>query len=319
MPGGRPHAETVALREAGARAAGATAYVTLEPCAHQGETAPCAEALAAANVARVVTAIADPDPRVAGRGHAMLRGAGVAVAEGVLAGEARTLNAGFFLRVAEGRPLFALKIAASIDGKIAAASGESKWITGEEARAYGHLLRARHDAILTGIGSVLADDPELTCRVPGLEDRKPLRAVLDSRLRIPRGCRLAKSAAGHPVVVFTTLAGTHAWLRDSGIETVRVRPDARGRPDIGEVAAELGKRGITRVLAEGGAGVHATLIDRGLADRLHLFRSGLVIGGGGRSAIDALAALGLSEAPRYRRAGVRSLGPDLVESFAATA
>src|SRR5438552_18831690 len=174
QPGGRPHAETVALAQAGVRARGATAYVTLEPCAHHGQTPPCADALAAAQLVRVVGAAVDPDPRVAGSGFARLESAGVVVTRGVLEAEARALNLGFFRRVMQGRPLVALKIAQSADGYVADAKGNSRWITSEDARRHGHLLRARHDAILVGIGTVLADDPELTCRLPGLEQRSPL-------------------------------------------------------------------------------------------------------------------------------------------------
>src|SRR5688572_19319773 len=183
--GGRPHAETEALKMAGDRAKGSTAYVTLEPCSHHGKTPPCAEALVAAGVKRCVAAIEDPDPRVSGRGLATLRDAGIAVETGVLADRARDLNAGFLTRVTKGRPLVALKLATSLDGRIATRAGESRWITGEEARAYGHRLRATHDAIAVGSGTVLADDPELTCRIPGLEHRSPVRLVFDRRGRIP--------------------------------------------------------------------------------------------------------------------------------------
>src|SRR5258705_7039290 len=182
--GGRPHAETVALSQAGALARGATAYVTLEPCSHHGQTPPCADALATAGLARVVGAIIDSDPRVAGSGFARLQSAGVKVARGVLEAEARALNLGFFRRVAEGGPLVALKIAQSADGYVADAQGNSRWITSERARAHGHLLRVRHDAILVGMGTARADDPMLTCRLPGLEGRSPLRVVLETQLQL---------------------------------------------------------------------------------------------------------------------------------------
>lgn len=313
--GGRPHAETLALAQAGEAARGATAYVTLEPCAHHGRTPPCAEALIAAGVTRVVAAVRDPDPRVSGKGFAMLRQAGVEVVTGVCEQDAAELNAGFFLKVREGRPLVTLKIAQSIDGKIAAASGTSKWITGEEARGYGHLLRARHDAILAGIGTVEADDPELSCRLPGLEDRSPLRVVLDSRLRLGEWSKLAQSAANIPVLVFTGAEAGGAALAACGVEVVRVKRDLRGRPDAGVVLAQLGKRGITRLLVEGGAGVHAAFLDRGFADRLEVFRAPVVLGAAGRDGIDPLAALTLGEAPRFKFSGRRRLGPDVLESF----
>jgi diaminohydroxyphosphoribosylaminopyrimidine deaminase/5-amino-6-(5-phosphoribosylamino)uracil reductase len=310
--GGRPHAETVALAQADT-ARGATAYVTLEPCSHHGQTPPCANALVEAGVARVVAAVEDPDPRVRGKGFAALRDAEIEVAVGVCAKQAAELNAGFFLRVREGRPLVTLKIAQSIDGKTATAAGDSKWITGEAARRFGHLLRARHDAILIGIGTALADDPQLTCRLPGLEDRSPLRVVLDTRLKLSEWSKLA-NAGETPTLVFTTSDGGGA-LVTCGVEVAKVARDARGRPDLAAVLTELGKRGITRLLVEGGATVHAAFLDRGLADRLEVFRGSLLLGAAGHDGIDSLAALTLGEAPRFRSVGRRSFGPDLLESF----
>ncbi|HEX5079092.1 MAG TPA: bifunctional diaminohydroxyphosphoribosylaminopyrimidine deaminase/5-amino-6-(5-phosphoribosylamino)uracil reductase RibD, partial [Geminicoccaceae bacterium] len=184
QPGGRPHGEVEALRRAGAAALGATAYVSLEPCAHYGRTPPCTMALLQAGVRRVVAATLDPDPRVDGRGIEQLRQAGVEVALGVGRAAAEALNAGFILRVRAGRPLVTLKLATSLDGRIATRRGDSRWITGEPARARAHLLRARHDAIMIGSGTALADDPSLTCRLPGLEERSPARVVLDRRLRL---------------------------------------------------------------------------------------------------------------------------------------
>jgi diaminohydroxyphosphoribosylaminopyrimidine deaminase/5-amino-6-(5-phosphoribosylamino)uracil reductase len=311
--GGRPHAETVALEEVGAAARGATAYVTLEPCSHFGQTPPCANALAEAGIARVVAAVEDPDPRVRGKGFAALRDADIEVVTGICAKQAAELNAGLFKRVREGRPLVTLKIAQSLDGKTATAAGESKWITGEAARAYGHLLRARHDAILIGIGTALADDPELTCRLPGLENRSPLRVVLDTRLKLNEWSKLA-STGETPTLVFAAADGGGA-LSACGVEVVKIARDARGRPDLAAVLADLGKRGITRLLVEGGATVHAAFLDRGLADRLEIFRSPLVLGAAGHNGIDSLAALTLGEAPRFRPVGRRSFGPDLLESF----
>ena len=313
--GGRPHAETVALTQAGSAAKGATAYVTLEPCAHQGETPPCANAVVEAGVARVVAAVEDPDPRVNGKGLAILREAGVEVVTGVCAKEASELNAGFFKRVREGRPLVTLKIAQSLDGKTATATGESKWITGDAARAYGHLLRARHDAILIGISTALADDPELTCRLPGLEDRSPLRVVLDTRQKLNDWSKLAQSAGATPTLVYTTADGGGA-LMACGVEVAKVARDARGRPDVAAVLTDLAKRGVTRLLVEGGSIVHSSFLDRDLADRLEVFRSPMVLGAAGQCGISSLAAMTLGEAPRFRPTGRRSLGPDLLESFA---
>ena len=316
--GGRPHAETEALEAAGPLARGATAYATLEPCSHHGETPPCAEALIRAGVARVVAAVEDPDPRVSGRGFAMLREAGVSVETGVLKKDASDLNRGFFLRVTAERPLVTLKIAQSLDGRTASASGESRWITGAAARSFGHLLRARHDAILVGVDTALADDPELTCRIPGLEKHSPLRVVLDSRLRLRETSRLVQTARQTPTLVFSVVA-PNGPLAAHGAEIVQVQKDARGRPDIGLVLKELAKRGITRLLVEGGASVHASFLDRGFADRLEIFTASAVLGGGGHPAVEALAALGLDEAPRFNRTGLRRLGGDVLESLAASA
>jgi diaminohydroxyphosphoribosylaminopyrimidine deaminase/5-amino-6-(5-phosphoribosylamino)uracil reductase len=314
--GGRPHAETAALAEAGDRARGATAYVTLEPCAHNGQTPPCAAALVQAGVARVIVAIGDPDPRVSGKGFDQLRAAGVEVVTEILKDEAAALNAGFFLRVRERRPFVTLKIASSVDGRTASAGGESQWITGEESRRFAHLLRAKHDAILVGVETAIADDPLLTCRLPGLEDRSPIRAVLDSRLRLSPTSKLAQTARLSPTWLFT-VTESDTELRDCGVEVFVVSRDARGRPDVAAVLHMLAERGITRLLVEGGAGVHASFIDRGFADRLEIFRAPLVLGGAGQPAIGALAALGLDEAPRFKSIGSRRLGSDLLESFRA--
>jgi diaminohydroxyphosphoribosylaminopyrimidine deaminase/5-amino-6-(5-phosphoribosylamino)uracil reductase len=316
--GGRPHAETIALAQASESARGATVYVTLEPCAHHGETPPCADALIAQGVGRVVAAVEDPDPRVSGRGFERLRAAGVEVTTGVLASEAAELNAGFFLCVREQRPLVTLKLAASLDGRTTDASGDSRWVTGDEARRYGHFLRARHDAILIGVETALADDPLLTCRIAGLETRSPVRVVLDTRLRLAESSRLVRGACEFSTWVFTTSEGGGA-LRARGVDVVQVSKDARGRPDIGAVLGKLAARGITRLLVEGGATMHASFLDRGYADRIELFGAPLALGAAGHAAIDALAALGLDEAPRFVRTGTRRLGPDLLESFAARA
>lgn len=312
--GGRPHAETVALAQAGASARGATAYVTLEPCAHYGATPPCVEALVAAGIARVVAALEDPDPRVCGRGLACLREAGIEVTLGLLSADAADLNAGFFLRILEQRPLVTLKMAASADGRTAAATGQSCWITGPEARRFGHLLRAQHDAILVGIETALADDPLLSCRIAGLEDRSPLRVVLDTRLRLAPSSQLAETARKIPTLVFTVSQGGDA-LRAKGVEVLTVARDLRGRPDIALVLRELAARGVTRLLVEGGAAVHESLLDRGLADRIELFRAPVILGGAGRASVDPLTALGLDEAPRLVLSETRRLGSDCLETW----
>jgi diaminohydroxyphosphoribosylaminopyrimidine deaminase / 5-amino-6-(5-phosphoribosylamino)uracil reductase len=311
--GGRPHAETVALEQAGEAARGATAYVTLEPCSHYGETPPCAAALIAAGVTRVVAAVEDPDPRVNGKGLAMLRTAGIEVLGGVCGGEAAELNAGFFLRVREKRPLVTLKVAQSADGKTAVVHGD-KWITGEAARRFGHLMRAKHDAILIGVGTALADDPELTCRLPGLENRSPLRVVLDSRLRLPETSKLALTARMVPTLVFATADGGGA-LTACGVEVVKIERDASGRPKLEAVLAELARRGVTRLLVEGGATVHTAFLDRDLADRIEVFASPRVLGEAGGGGVGLLAAATSGEAPRFQPAGKRSFGPDLLVSY----
>jgi diaminohydroxyphosphoribosylaminopyrimidine deaminase/5-amino-6-(5-phosphoribosylamino)uracil reductase len=316
QPGGRPHAETMALAQAGDAASGATAYVTLEPCSHHGMTPPCADALAAAQIARVVGAAVDPDPRVEGAGFARLESAGLRVTRGVLAADARALNLGFFKRIAEGRPLVALKIAQSSDGYVADAKSNSRWITSEAARRHGHLLRARYDAILVGIGTVLADDPQLTCRLPGLEPRSPLRLVLDSRLRLPLDSALVRTARDFPTLVLATSNAGGDGLQAAGVELEIVPPDEYGRPDVVAVLQALGKRGITRLLVEGGPSVHASLLNAGLADRLHIYRAPILLGGSGRKAISSAWSRDLDAAPRPDLIERLALGPDILESFA---
>ena len=316
--GGRPHAETVALSQAGGLARGATAYVTLEPCAHHGQTPPCADALAAAGLARLVGAVTDPDPRVSGSGFARLQSAGVQVTRGILEAEARALNLGFFRRVMEGRPLVALKIAQSADGYVADAKGNSRWITSQDARRHGHLLRARHDAILVGIGTVLADDPELTCRLPGLEHRSPLRIVLDSHLRMPLTSKLVRTARDHPTVIFTVAPNGGDALVAEGVSIERVQAGDDGRPDIAAVLKTLGGRGLTRLLIEGGPAVHASFLGRNLVDMIHIYRAPLLIGAGGLPAIAATNPAELSKAARLQLVERLAFGPDILESFALT-
>lgn len=319
QPGGRPHAETEALRRAGTNARGATAYVTLEPCDHFGKTPPCSVALVEAGIARAVVAVVDPDPRVAGKGLERLRAAGVAVETGPGQALASEINAGFFLRVTKGRPLFTLKVASTLDGRIATHTGDSQWITGPEARAIGHRARATHDAILIGIGTALADDALLTCRLPGLEERSPLRIVMDSRLRLPLDGRLVTTAARVPTWIVTVedhdLHRRRA-LEDAGARVIAVAADASGRrPDPGAMARELGGLGLTRVLVEGGGHVAAALLRAGLIDRLAWHRGPSIIGGDGLAALASLGVDVLSDAPRYTRAAVREAGADILETY----
>jgi len=318
QPGGRPHAETEALRRAGEAARGATAYVTLEPCSHHGRTPPCCEALAEAGIARVVMAMRDPDPRVNGRGLAMLRGAGIVVEEGLLEAEARALNAGFFRRIQAGTPVVTLKLASTLDGRIATASGESRWITGAAARREVHALRARHDAILVGSGTVLADDPDLTCRIPGMERVPMLRVVADARLRTPPAARLVQGAALAPVLIITAPGhppAAQAPFIAAGADIVTVPAHAAGGLDLPSLLRALGRRGVTRVLAEGGAGLAAALLRQGLVDRLVWFHAPAVMGGDGHPALEGLRLAALSAMPRFRRAAQRALGDDMLSEF----
>lgn len=316
--GGRPHAEAVALLQAGAAARGATAYVTLEPCAHHGRTPPCAEALAAAGVTRAVVALRDPDPRVDGGGFAILRRAGIAVQVGAGAAAAARVTAGFLSRIGSGRPHVTLKLATSLDGRIAAASGASRWITGPAARAHAHAMRARQDAILVGIGTVLADDPELTCRAPGLEGRSPLRVVLDGRLDLPADGVLARTAHTVPTLLVTSAGADPARaavLTALGVGVVEVPTDPEGRPAVAAALAALAERGIGRLLVEGGAAVARSFVAADRVDEIAWYRAPMLLGGDGRAAVDPLGVRVPAEAPRFERTGSATLGADLLETY----
>jgi diaminohydroxyphosphoribosylaminopyrimidine deaminase/5-amino-6-(5-phosphoribosylamino)uracil reductase len=322
QPGGRPHAETEALVRAGAAARGATAYVTLEPCCHWGRTPPCADALIIAGVRRVVVACEDPDPRVAGGGLARLRAAGLGVEIGLCAAEAAEINAGFFQRVRLGRPLVTLKLATSLDGRIATPSGESRWITGEPARERAHLLRATHDAILAGTGTVIADDPQLTCRLPGLWQHSPVRVALDRQLRIPLTARLVAEARATPTWMVTLSSADPARqqaLRDAGVIVIAAEPPAdterAGLIDLTMALGLLGDRGITRLLVEGGGRLAAALLRAGLIDRLVWFHAPVLLGG---DAVPAIADLGLdalAKAPAFERMSSEIVGDDVLTMF----
>lgn len=317
--GGRPHAETEALRRAGEAAKGATAYVTLEPCAHHGRTGPCAEALAAAGVARVVAAIEDPDPRVSGAGLDQLRREGVAVESGIRAAEAAEANAGFLKRVRSGLPLVTLKTATSLDGRIATHTGHSQWITGEAARARAHLLRARHDAIMVGGETALADDPELTCRLPGLEHASPVRVVADGRLRLPPDSRLARTARELPVWILTrgdTDPERARALERAGVEVFRFSLGPDGALDLESGLRRLAERGITRVLVEGGARLAGALLARRLVDRLCWFRAPILMGGDGVAALPPLGIDRMDDALRLPCISTEPVGEDVLETYA---
>jgi diaminohydroxyphosphoribosylaminopyrimidine deaminase/5-amino-6-(5-phosphoribosylamino)uracil reductase len=282
QPGGRPHAETQALLQAGALARGATAYVTLEPCSHYGRTGPCADALARAGVARVVGAVRDPDPRVSGRGFHMLRSFGLAVEEGICQEEAGEANLGHFTRILRGRPTVTLKMALSADRKLAGPGGRPVRITGPEATARVHLLRSQSDAVAIGIATALSDDPLLTVRLPGLEASRPIRIVLDSRLRLPTASRLVAGARESPVWVVAEDSAPperEAALRGAGVAVLRV-PGAAGRLDLGAALRRLAGEGLTRILLEAGPTLAGALAAHDLVDEAILFLSPDPIGEG---------------------------------------
>ncbi len=318
-PGGRPHAETQALAMAGDAAKGATAYVTLEPCAHHGRTPPCADALVAAGLSRVVVAVHDPDPRVSGKGLERLRASGIDVRTGLMEAAARRVLAGFLSRIERGRPHVLLKLAVSADGKIAAEPGRPTAITGPAALARAHLMRARSDAILVGAGTVKVDDPSLTCRLPGLENRSPIRVVLDDDLSIPEDCRLIATAEQVPAWIFTTLAA-----REKALEFQKAHPHVRIIPvvhdDKGHVSPEavlerLAGEGINRLMVEGGAQVARAFTEHGLVDEAAIFTAPERVLGEG--AVGALAGLPLETLTDGEMELVEEtpLGPDVLRVY----
>jgi len=318
QPGGRPHAETVALAQAGAAARGATAYVTLEPCAHHGQTPPCANALAHAGIARVVSALTDPDDRVAGKGHAILQQAGIEVTTGVGAAEAAQDHAGFLLTLRESRPFVTLKLATGFDGRIATATGESQWITGPAARRMVHAMRAGHDAVLVGAGTAKADDPALTVRDMGAPSQ-PVRIVADSRLSTDPAYRLGRTARQIPVWMCHTAQASADNLtkwQATGAQTLCCRADATGRLDIHNMLETLATRGLTRLFCEGGGRLAASLLAAGLVDQVITFTAGLALGAAGTASVAALPVLPLADHPRFSLIETRKIGPDAVQFWA---
>ncbi len=312
--GGRPHAEAAALAAAGPAARGATAYVTLEPCAHHGRAGPCVDALVAAGIGRVVVAMADPDPRTAGQGIDRLAAAGIAVTTGMRAAEAARDHAPFLARLALGRPHVILKLATSLDGRIATASGESRWITGPEARRHVHALRLRSDAVMVGAGTARADDPDLTVRGMGPVPQ-PLRVVLSRRLDVDPAGRLGATARTAPVLMVHgpgAPSGLVAAWRATGADCAEI-PGTPGRALAPEaVLAALADRGVNALLVEGGGGLAAALLGTDLVDELHVFSAGRVLGAEGRPAIGAMGLARLSEAPRLALREARTVGADLL-------
>jgi diaminohydroxyphosphoribosylaminopyrimidine deaminase/5-amino-6-(5-phosphoribosylamino)uracil reductase len=311
---GEPHAEAIALRKAGAAAKGATLYVTLEPCSHtKKRTPPCSPLVIASGVRRVVVAMIDPNPRVSGGGVRALKREGIEVVTGVLKHEAERLNEAFIKHMTTGMPFVTMKIAQTLDGKIATASGESKWITGTEAREEGRRLRDRNDAILVGINTVLKDDPSLTARMPG--GRDPLRVVVDSRLRIPLNARILTQRSNAGTIVATVATAPRARiakLRKAGADVLVVRSTG-GRVDLKDLMRQLGKRDVQSVLIEGGSEVHASALAAGIVDKAVLFVAPLFMTGR-----DSLPSIGgpsprrLSQAVLFTEAEASTVGDDLM-------
>jgi diaminohydroxyphosphoribosylaminopyrimidine deaminase/5-amino-6-(5-phosphoribosylamino)uracil reductase len=305
---GEPHAEVLALREAGDEARNATAYVTLEPCSHQGRTPPCADALIAAGVARVVVAVQDPNPMVAGKGIAKLRTAGIAVACGLMEAEARELNIGFFARMTRGTPWLRSKIAMSLDGRTALANGISKWITGDAARLDVQHWRARSSAVLTGIGTVLADDAQLNVRDIETE-RQPLRVVLDSRLRMPLAARMLQERG---VLIYAALRDQEkiAALEQAGA-TVSILPDGNGQVDLTAVMRDLAQRGCNEVLLEAGSTLNGAMLRAGLVDELLLYVAPQLLGDMARGMARLGELTALDQRIDLKWQDVRQVGNDL--------
>ena len=315
--GGRPHAEPTALSMAGEAARGATAYVTLEPCCHWGRTPPCTDALIEAGVVRIVIATLDPDKRVHGQGVVRLRDAGMAVEHGLLEQEAQEDLAGFFLRVTQERPLVTLKLATTLDGKIATGKGESQWITGPEARRMAHVLRGQHDAVLAGIGTVMADNPELTCRIPGFRTMQGVRIIVDSHLRTPLTSQLARTVSEAPLW-FLVRDGSDPARRDAfldiGATVIQVASGDAGI-DLADAMRALAQAGLTRVLVEGGGQVAASFVRAGFVDRIAWFHAPGIMGGDGWPAVQGFGIEKLAMMPRFTRHRVTALGSDTLTEF----
>lgn len=313
--GGRPHAEALALKRAGKEARGATLYVTLEPCSHQGKTPPCADAVIRAGIARVVSAMEDPNPEVAGKGHERLRGKNIAVEIGEGADEALRAHAGHIRRMREARPQVLLKLAVSSDGKAGAGGRRPVAITGAEARQQGFLLRAQSDAILVGLGTVMADNPSLTSRLSGLRERSPVRIVLDAQLRVPLSMNVVSTARENPTWIFgapQASAMAEQILRDKGVEVFRVKAKD-GRLDLKQVLKILAERGITRLMVEGGPRVAASLVSADLVDEAVVFHGPHAIG---KEGIDALEGMPLKALSKHLHpVGSEAVGPDIAERF----
>jgi diaminohydroxyphosphoribosylaminopyrimidine deaminase/5-amino-6-(5-phosphoribosylamino)uracil reductase len=317
MPGGHPHAETEAIRRAGKLANGGTAYVTLEPCNHYGQTPPCTDALIAAGIKKVIVATQDPDNRVMGTGIIRLKEAGISVEIDFSKSTGDEVNQGFFSRIKSSRPYITLKVATTLDGKIGTHSGESKWITGATARRWAHQLRANHDTIMIGSGTALADNPTLTCRLAGITNERRTRIVLDGRLRLSEDCNLAQTAKDVPVMVFTSSGDAEkekkiSRLQDLGVILI-ISPNRTDPLDFKDVFMELTSRGVTRLFVEGGGTIAASLVNANFVDEIAWFRAPSIIGNDGIPAIDGLNLDKLSEKPIFTRKSLITLGEDSLE------
>ena len=307
--GGRPHAEAHALRSAGARARGQTMYVTLEPCSHHGRTPPCADAIVAAGMSRVVCAISDPNPEIAGRGLAVLRAGGVAVELGLCAQEASWMAAGHILRMTKDRPFVQLKIAVSGDGLIASGDGAPRWVTGLEARRFAHILRAQADAILVGRRTVADDNPELTCRLPGLAARSPRRVIVDAKFRTPADARMFATAEQVPVTIFGDTTSTPpAYPR--GVEVRRMPAAGDGRLSLAVVLESLAAEGVTRVLVEGGPTIARAFLEADLVDEVVIGRGTEILGAKGRKPAGDRGIEFLDDTDRWQKVDERMIGAD---------
>ncbi len=316
--GGRPHAEKVALKEAGETARGATAYVTLEPCAHKGRVKSCSQALIDAGVARVVTALTDPDPRTNGKSHQMMAEAGIAVTTGVLADAAARSLSGHFARITKGRPHVTLKLAVSADGMIGKRTGERMIITGEAAFTTVQAMRTTFDVVAVGIGTVLIDDPRLTVRLPGLEGRSPARVIFDAKARMPLESRLVQSVKERPLIA---MVGPEApperksALADAGVELIEVGAGPGGGVDFSQTLSVLAEKGYSRILAEGGAEVAASLISGDFVDEVVMIRAPVVVGPDGVRALAGMALSAVERSPRYRLIETTMVGEDQLRRY----
>lgn len=317
-PGGRPHAETQALVMAGEQARGATLYVTLEPCCHTGLTPPCTNAIIASGITRVVIATTDCDPRVAGKSKALLENAGIIVSQGIYEEEAIRLNVGFFSACTQQRPWIHAKLATSLDGKIATSAGESQWITNAYARQRVQLLRSQHEALLTGVGTIIADNPSLTCRLPGYDYHNPIRIILDSTLRIPLSSQIVRTALQIPTWIITTPYYNPAQriaLEQIGVKLLITEATENQQVFLPQALNLLATSGITRVMVEAGNHLLTSLLRLYLIDALTWMRAPLILGNDGKAAIDGLNLLSLKDSLRFKRLNIEQLGEDILEYY----